>query len=359
MCDRDDNKILILTDQLEAMKKLEINQFDGFDYPSNSATSKIDNEDDDKQECNLNPSYESSILSPISPSPVMILSPEIEDDDVDINTAYSSPASTVLDMDELFQYCNVIKRPTQYSLQEMKKEISEKIFPLRQDMCNWSFQVIDNYHIDREAVFLAFSYADRYVALLHSMITSDEYTLLCMTSLYIAMKVIVHTKKKVFLSWFVDMSRGAFTSDEFISMEKQILHTLHWKLHPPTATSFLRLYIDSIMSMGVPFNSSIMNHHKDYYVNQCRIYSECSMHDNYLSTIRPSIVSLASIYIVFTKNQINLDIDYDEEDNDDSDDKSCNRSSVCSSLYTKDLKTYYCDVMKVKDYLLTMRQLNN
>ena len=77
------------------------------------------------------------------------------------------------------------------------------------------------------------------------------------------------------------------------------------------------------------------------------------MHDNYLSTIRPSIVSLASIYIVFTENQINLDIDNDEEDDDDSDNKTCNGSSVFSSLCTKDLKTHCCDVMKVKDYSLT------
>ena len=61
-------------------------------------------------------------------------------------------------------------------------------------------------------------------------------------------------------------------------------------------------------------------------------------------------VILASAHVVFTENQINLDIDNDEEDDDDSDDKTCNGSSVCSSLCTKDLKTHCCDVMKVKDY---------
>ena len=83
-------------------------------------------------------------------------------------------------------------------------------------MCNWSFQVIDN--MDREAVFSAFPHADRHAALLHSIITSDEHALFHMASLYITIKVTVYAKKKAFLSRFVGMSRGAFTSDEFISM---------------------------------------------------------------------------------------------------------------------------------------------
>ena len=57
------------------------------------------------------------MLSPISSSPVMMLSPEIEDDDSDMSIAYSSPESTALGKDGLFQCCNVTKRPTQDSLQ--------------------------------------------------------------------------------------------------------------------------------------------------------------------------------------------------------------------------------------------------
>ena len=59
------------------------------------------------------------------------------------------------------------------------------------------------------------------------------------------------------------------------------------------------------------------------------------------------------MHVAFAENQITLDVDNDEEDNDDSDDKTCNRSSACSSLCTKDLKTYYCNVMEINDYLLT------
>ena len=70
-----------------------------------------------------------------------------------------------------------------------------------------------------------------------------------------------------------------------------MLHALHWKLNPPAAASFLQLHTDSTLSIDVTFNSAIMNHHEDYHVNQCTMHSECSMHDNYLSTIHPSIVS--------------------------------------------------------------------
>ena len=348
MFDKHVNKIVLLSDQLEVMKRQEIDQCGLIDFPSSTATRISDDG------CDIDNAYRddfsSATLSPISlsqeddPMLSMILSPEIDDNDVSKceNTPDYSPASILEIVDEL--QCNIKQRPIYYSLQEMKKEISQHIFPVRADMCNWSFQVTDNYHIDREAVFLAFSYADRYVAQLDSMISSDEYTLLCMTSLYIAMKVIVHSKKKISLNWFVDMSRSAFTSDEFRKMEVQILHKLNWKLHPPTAISFLRLYMDSLFlskSLSIP----IKQHSKEYYFSQCRIYSECSIHDNFLSTIRPSIVALASIYLVLNENNINFQEEYEDV--------------VLPSLFNKDLKVYHYDVMQVRDYLLSICDFND
>jgi hypothetical protein len=76
--------------------------------------------------------------------------------------------------------------------------------------------------------------------------TGRSYQLIVMTGLYLAIKLSIG-------SYFGDlldartmcaMSRGMFTRDKLLAMEHNVLHTLQWRMHPPTAKVFLHHYLE-------------------------------------------------------------------------------------------------------------------
>jgi hypothetical protein len=123
--------------------------------------------------------------------------------------------------------------------------------------------VIDYHGMSREVGALAMNYTDRYLQAQRQHIpnhdpddpeeddpeevpTGRAYQLIVMTGLYLAIKLSIG-------SYFGDlldartmcaMSRGMFTRDKLLAMERNVLHTLHWRMHPPTAKVFLNHYLE-------------------------------------------------------------------------------------------------------------------
>eukprot|EP00594_Rhizosolenia_setigera_P015988 CAMPEP_0178975644 /NCGR_PEP_ID=MMETSP0789-20121207/23297_1 /TAXON_ID=3005 /ORGANISM="Rhizosolenia setigera, Strain CCMP 1694" /LENGTH=219 /DNA_ID=CAMNT_0020664453 /DNA_START=36 /DNA_END=691 /DNA_ORIENTATION=+ len=67
-----------------------------------------------------------------------------------------------------------------------------------------------------------------------------------MTSFYLAIKI--NDPKEMSMRLLTQISRGLYTSEQFIQMEMQILTCLKWKVNPPTATHFLELFMELLMS---------------------------------------------------------------------------------------------------------------
>jgi uncharacterized protein (UPF0212 family) len=119
----------------------------------------------------------------------------------------------------------------------------------RRAICEWSYRVVDHFHVNRAAVGVALNLLDRYLVLrqvprnsqvgdcscpsCQRSVSSKLFQLAAMTALYIAVKLHVcegsseelfcaksrRTKKLRLLS-FVDLSRGQFTSQDITTMEK-------------------------------------------------------------------------------------------------------------------------------------------
>ena len=96
-------------------------------------------------------------------------------------------------------------------------------------------------------------YIDRFLLLHHNPeeISTRSYQLVAMTSLYLAMKLHVgeanyidfqgniQPKNIVSLPEFCELSRGKFSPEDIISMERSILGTLNWKVNPVSPMSFV------------------------------------------------------------------------------------------------------------------------
>lgn len=114
--------------------------------------------------------------------------------------------------------------------------------------------VVDHFGLDREVVDISFNYLDRYLSLVfdESLQYSQEclaidrksFQLISATALYVAIKL--HGGGSNFKSHnnhlvgtFVQLSRGLFTVDDIVQMERELLSALQWHMNPPTSASFV------------------------------------------------------------------------------------------------------------------------
>jgi Cyclin, N-terminal domain/Cyclin, C-terminal domain len=119
----------------------------------------------------------------------------------------------------------------------------------RRRICEWSFEVVDHFSLDREVVSIALSYLDRVVALKTQLageaMHRREFQLIAVTSLYLAVKLHGESdsfhgpRRKLKILAFVELSRGLFTVDTLEAKELEILNLLEWRVNPPTTVRFL------------------------------------------------------------------------------------------------------------------------
>jgi len=89
----------------------------------------------------------------------------------------------------------------------------------REKICEWSYQVIDHFDFNREIVSISMSYLDRYLCT--CPVNRKVFQLAGMTSLYMAIKL--HESSDIKMSSFIELSRGYFSLDHIIAMERSIL----------------------------------------------------------------------------------------------------------------------------------------
>jgi hypothetical protein len=110
----------------------------------------------------------------------------------------------------------------------------------RQRIIEWMYGVVDHCQLKRDCVAHAAYYLDLVTE--RGLITSrSDYQLAAMTALLISIKMVDSTVVK--LQSMVVLGRGIFTEDDVISMEKEMLCTLKWRVHPPTPVCFLRQFL--------------------------------------------------------------------------------------------------------------------
>jgi len=158
---------------------------------------------------------------------------------------------------------------------------------VREDICEWCYQVVDHCDIDRDNVGTAMFYFDRYLSLhKRKSINENLIQLVAMTSLYLSVKL--HGTKKISVSCMSSLSQGRFRVDQIEKMEICIIKTLHWYLNPPTPFMYLTIA------------SPLIDDSKGASIEELSCYLiELSVGDEFFMDKNPSSVAYAAVLAAF------------------------------------------------------------
>jgi hypothetical protein len=132
---------------------------------------------------------------------------------------------------------NNYKRPRDYSNNTRDND------PWRPIMISWMFSVTDIFQLAPMIPSTAIYYLDTVCDTLVK--TPSDYQLVGLTALQLAIKV--HETKLFPLQQLVQMGNGGMTVEQVMDMERQVLETCQWKLHPPTPECFLLAYNELLL----------------------------------------------------------------------------------------------------------------
>eukprot|EP00980_Cylindrotheca_fusiformis_P014373 scaffold3827_cov179-Cylindrotheca_fusiformis.AAC.37 len=158
----------------------------------------------------------------------------------------------------------------------------------REKICEWAYQVIDHFNLNREIVCIAMSHMDRYLASYPTPVDKNMFQLLAMTCLYLSIKLneykhLLIPGSKSTMGTILQLSRGYFTLQEMQKMEYEVLQRLQWHVHPPTPQVFVKhfLYFVSLEDAETHDLAQFM--------------AELSVMDYFFVNYKPSEVAIASI----------------------------------------------------------------
>jgi len=118
----------------------------------------------------------------------------------------------------------------------------------RAEVLKWYYNFVAHYQYDREVITMSMDYLDRFLLSNSTAkdITTRTYKLVAMTSLYLGVKLHVgdiSTKRKIHLQDYASLSEGLFSPENISSMERCILDTLNWRVHPVSPMCFVRYFL--------------------------------------------------------------------------------------------------------------------
>jgi len=159
----------------------------------------------------------------------------------------------------------------------------------REKICEWTFQIIDHFDINREIAFISLNYLDRYLS--RRTVNRKTFQLVAMTSLFLAIKL--YDSIPLRMSSFIELSRGYFKIEHIAAMETSILWTLSWHVHPPTPLNFVRNFIHLLEQSGCAV--AVAHEVKEI----ARFLTELSVCDYYFTTRKQSSIGLGAVLTAF------------------------------------------------------------
>jgi len=161
----------------------------------------------------------------------------------------------------------------------------------RKKICMWFYYVIDGFHLDREAVWVAMSFIDRYIEI--KQFESTKFKLIALTSLFLAVKLI-DPSETIFAETLVALSNGSFQKENVFEMELNILQTLQWLIHPPTPATAM-YYFYPLFPKWDNFSEPL----KNQIIQLSKYLIELSTCHHQFIGERPSTIAFSSILISF------------------------------------------------------------
>ena len=196
---------------------------------------------------------------------------------------------------EIYKYVKSIENQsviTSNYITRLQPEINIK---MRTILINWLIGVHYRFHLLDETLFICVKILDLYLS--QKTIERKNLQLLGITSLFIAAKYEeIYPPKAKNLIYMTD---NAFTKEEMLKMENDILKVLNFNVGFPTSLRFLEYY-------GNVLNLDKKNFYRVYYIN------ELSLIDYNLIKFYPSLIACCCLYINLNINNME-NKGYDEE----------------------------------------------
>lgn len=164
-------------------------------------------------------------------------------------------------------------------------------------MVEWCYKIVDSLDLNRETVAIAFSCLDRFICSSSSASCEGQpsnirhdrklYQLATMSALYTSIKM--NEKEIMSPKDMAGLSRGAFNKEQLEAMELRILNALQWRVHPPTAISFLEIFLSLVP------NTMLNPEAKDTINELSKFQIEVSISYADLVGVNASTIALASL----------------------------------------------------------------
>lgn len=185
---------------------------------------------------------------------------------------------------------SVVRQSSPSSVIPLSTQQSEISVVWREKICEWKFEVVDRFDIEREIVCISTYYLDQYLSTRY--VDEKLFQLVAITCIYLAIKL--HSPKKVTLQCIAAMGQGLIHPDHIVSMELSIMKSLNWHLHPPTPMAFIENLFPLISGNNEAFEFS-------------RFLSELSVFAYPFVCVKPSSIAVAAS--LFAIDHFNLGVE--------------------------------------------------
>jgi hypothetical protein len=153
----------------------------------------------------------------------------------------------------------------------------------RAKICDWCYSMVDQYNIDREAVLSSWYFIDRFLCTHQKEYEPKFIKLLSMVALLLASKL--SSPRRISMHYLSKLSQSEFSVDALSKMERLLLQTLKWNLHPPSAKAVIRELV-GFLATTIDENSAKL------VSKYAHFFAELSVYDTELA--RKQIMSIAS-----------------------------------------------------------------
>jgi hypothetical protein len=159
-------------------------------------------------------------------------------------------------------------------------------------VAEWAYQLVDAFNFRRETVAISLSILDFYLSTeagRPALYDRKVFQLAATTCMYTAIKIHespVFMTPELILS---ELNEENVTEEQVTEMELKILNVIEWRMHPPTAHSFLRHFMEIISDGNLTaIDKDSVHQHAEYAI-------QLAVYEYSLVAIDASTVALAAL----------------------------------------------------------------
>jgi len=161
----------------------------------------------------------------------------------------------------------------------------------RSTLVDWCFTVADSFDLSRETVGIGMSILDRYLSSGNgksagALRDKHKFQLAAITSFYVAVKL--HEPVKLGIGIIVKLCRGFYEERAILELERDILHSLEWRVCVSTTTPIE--YVRHLVQL-LPESKDVA----DAILENAAKHMDCATGDLAFSTYRASAVGIACL----------------------------------------------------------------